>query len=67
MNQLTNNPGLTCPKCGFKIAVSINQLLSVTDVICPACGLKLSVDKEKSQNSLNALDTFNKKLQKAEK
>lgn len=60
-----NNPGLNCPKCGQKIAISIEQLISKSEIICPACGLQLNVDGEKSANALGALKTFNEKLKSA--
>jgi len=59
------NPGLNCPKCTFKISVSIEQLLSHSPLVCPACGLVLQLDSSKSKPAIDALSTYNKKLQTA--
>ncbi|SRR6266536_3078364 len=49
------SPGLTCPRCSFRILISISMLLSEKTICCPNCNLELKVDKERSQESLNAL------------
>lgn len=59
-------PGLDCPRCGFRIQVSIPMLLSGNSVICTACGLKLTVDKEKSKGCLSELRKVNDAVRKAE-
>lgn len=63
---IKKNPGLDCPRCNFRIIISIEMLLSGDPVVCPNCGLKLSVDQEKSNACLNALRKVNNAVKEAE-
>lgn len=65
--MINNNPGLNCPKCGFKIQVSIKQLLTKQGIVCPVCGLKLNIDDQKSKNALDALKDFDDKMKQIKK
>lgn len=60
-------PGLDCPKCGFRITISMQMLLSGEPVYCPACQLKLSVDREQSQPCLDELKKVYDAVQGVEK
>jgi transcription elongation factor Elf1 len=60
-------PGLSCPDCGFHIAVSIQMLLGNGVVFCSNCGLKLSIDQESSKEGLDQLRKLNRALEEAQK
>ena len=52
---VSQQPGLNCPKCAFKIPITIPMLLSGQPVYCTNCFLKLEVDQEKSGESISVL------------
>ncbi len=64
---ISPQPGIPCPKCGYKIQVSIPLLLSGESVTCPSCLLQLNVDKNKSSESLAALNKLQEGMEKAGK
>jgi transcription elongation factor Elf1 len=68
-NQNTSppGPGLSCPECGFHIAVTVQMLLTNGAVYCGSCGLKLSIDQESSKDGLDQLRKLNKALEAAQK
>ncbi|WP_162555594.1 hypothetical protein [Reichenbachiella versicolor] len=41
---MSNNTGLECPKCSFKIKFTMETLLAQQTVICPNCQLKLDMN-----------------------
>jgi transcription elongation factor Elf1 len=47
--------GFKCPVCGGFIPVSIQQLLTNETFFCPVCGLEIRLNRNDSQNALNAL------------
>lgn len=53
---VSREPGLSCPRCSFRIPIAIPMLLSGQPIICPRCFLRLNVDREKSGDSLHALE-----------
>ena len=59
-------PGLSCPRCQFRIQIPIPILLSGEPIQCPQCFLTLSVDRENSKASLSELKKLSDTLQKAE-
>ena len=50
-----NEPCLPCPRCSFRIKLTLEQLLFMPDLRCPRCGLALTVDREASRGSLELL------------
>ncbi|MFP5270678.1 hypothetical protein [Coleofasciculus sp.] len=67
MNTQTQSaPGLPCPECNFRIPMYIELLLSGSPIHCPACGLKLTVDREKSSESIAALEKLDLGLKQAQ-
>ena len=60
-------PGLDCPKCQFRITISIPELLSGGAIICPICQLQLTVDKENSHHCLQKLKELQGSIDQAEK
>lgn len=50
--QFHEAPGMPCPRCGFRIKVTLQQLLSAAEISCPGCLLKLEIDRSQSQQSL---------------
>jgi hypothetical protein len=59
-------PGLNCPECSTKIAITIPMLLSVQPFYCTACFLEISVNQTESAAALNALQKLQGEFQKAE-
>ncbi len=51
-SQAGAGPGINCPQCGVRFAVSLVQLVSAEAVDCPHCGLRLTVDRDKSREAL---------------
>lgn len=66
INNQENTPGLQCPKCNNKISISLNDLLFQKDIQCPHCLLKLTMDREKSKETINAMDKLNTAHKNAE-
>ena len=50
-------PGVSCPKCGGYVPVSIEQILYANSLCCPSCGYKFSFrqngDSAESGNTWN--------------
>ena len=59
-------PGLDCPKCGFRMTVTVAALLSSARVVCPACSLKLTIDQNKSRRCLTELRKVHEVVRRAE-
>lgn len=59
-------PGLSCPRCQFRIQIPIAMLLSGEPIQCLQCFLTLSIDRENSKASLSELKKLSDTLQKAE-
>jgi hypothetical protein len=59
-------PGLVCPQCEAKIAITIPMLLSGQPFYCTGCFLEISVNQTESAAALNALQTLQGEFQKAE-
>jgi DNA-directed RNA polymerase subunit RPC12/RpoP len=59
-------PGLDCPRCTFRIMISVPMLLSGEPVTCPSCGLRLTVDRQQSQACLDELKKVYDAVQKVE-
>ena len=64
---IAKTPGLSCPVCGHRMVVSIENLLSGQELQCPSCGLELTVDQEKSEAALEALAKLQNGLDQASK
>ena len=50
--QLYDAPGMPCPRCQFRIKVTLKDLLSASAINCPGCLLKFEIDRSQSQQSL---------------
>lgn len=50
--QMFEAPGMPCPRCNFRIKVTLTQLLAAPEITCPGCLLKLEIDRGQSQQSL---------------
>ena len=59
-------PGLICPECSTKIAITIPMLLSGQPFYCTGCFLEISVNQTESAAALNALQKLQGEFQKAE-
>ena len=59
--------GLDCPRCNFRITISVPMLLSGEPIACLSCGLKLTVERDQSQACLNELQKVYKAVQRVEK
>jgi hypothetical protein len=59
-------PGLNCPECSTKIAITIPMLLSGQPFYCMGCFLEISVNQTESAAALNALQKLQGEFQKAE-
>ena len=59
-------PGLVCPECSTKIAITIPMLLSGQPFYCTACFLQISVNQTESAAALSALHKLQGEFQKAE-
>lgn len=61
--NLTEPPGVPCPRCRSPIRLTIDKLLSGTPVYCSECGLQLTLDAAASAEGLDAV----RKLQRTVK
>jgi len=61
-------PGIQCPNttCNNKISVSLQDLLYQVNIQCPHCLLELTMDREKSKETIGAMDKLNTALKNAE-
>lgn len=64
--EISNTPGLICPQCRHRIAISIPMLLSGQPIFCTNCLLELRVDATRSQESLGALQKLQGDFSRAE-
>ena len=64
---ISHDPGLICPQCNNKIQVSIPMLLSGQSFHCNKCFLQISIDKDKSSDSLIALNKLQENFNVANK
>ncbi len=62
---MSAQPGVQCPRCQTRFEVQIPVLLSGMPLACPACGLELRVNREKSNDSLAALEKLHGNFEKA--
>lgn len=62
---LSAQPGIECPCCQCRIEILIPVLLSGMPIRCPSCSLELKVDREKSADSLAALEKLHGNFAKA--
>ncbi|TND09900.1 MAG: hypothetical protein FD123_828 [Bacteroidetes bacterium] len=63
--EVSNEPGLICPRCRFRIQITIPQLLSGKPVYCTNCLLELQIDIGSSKESLDALQKLQSDFEKA--
>jgi hypothetical protein len=61
----SRQPGLTCPKCSYRIQITIPMLLSGQPVICSQCFLRLDIDRSSSKESLLALEKLHADFERA--
>ena len=65
--EAVRNPALTCPRCGFRILMTIELLLSGNPIHCQQCALKLTVDQAASETSLGELRKLDGAIKRAER
>lgn len=53
-----HKPGLACPECGFFINMSIEDILYRTGIQCASCGLQLTMNRNMSNEALQALQNL---------
>ncbi len=53
-------PGVSCPKCGGYVPVSIEQILYANSLCCPSCGYRFSIDSQ-NRDSAGSDNTWNGK------
>ena len=56
--QMFEAPGMPCPRCNFRIKVTLKDLLGAPEIRCPGCLLKLEIDRSQSQESLELAQTL---------
>ncbi|MDJ0679895.1 MAG: hypothetical protein QNJ18_08545 [Xenococcaceae cyanobacterium MO_167.B52] len=61
------SPGISCPRCGFFIEMSVQSLLYQASFQCPGCLLTLSMDRNQSRSALEILQKVNKEMENIEK
>lgn len=68
LNNAQNTPGIICPNkaCGHKITVTLQDLLFQKSLKCPHCLLELTMDREKSKETILAMDKLNAAIKNAE-
>ena len=52
--NVTDPPGVPCPRCRKPIRLTIEKLLAATPVYCSDCGLQLTVDTQASAEGMDA-------------
>jgi hypothetical protein len=62
---MSAQPGIQCPRCQTRFEILIPVLLSGMPLCCPGCGLELKVNREKSEESLAALEKLHGNFEKA--
>lgn len=66
VTPIAAQPGLVCPECSTKIAITIPMLLSGQPFYCTGCFLEISVNQTESAAALSALQKLQGEFQKAE-
>lgn len=68
LNNPQNTPGIQCPNeaCGHKISVTLQDLLFQKTIKCPHCLLELTMDREKSKETIDAMDKLHTAIKNAE-
>ena len=61
------SPGIPCPRCNFRIEMSVQSLLFQASFQCPKCLLTLSMDRNQSQSALGLLQKVHKQMENIEK
>jgi transcription elongation factor Elf1 len=59
-------PGLTCPRCGHRIRVSMDMLLDPHPIVCASCSLALRVNQSESAACLAQVRKLRDAVRKAE-
>ena len=62
---VSGQPGLVCPQCSHKIAVTIPMLLSGQPFYCTACFLEIAVNQTESASALASLSKLQGQFDKA--
>jgi DNA-directed RNA polymerase subunit RPC12/RpoP len=62
---LSAQPGIQCPRCQHRIEVSIPVLLSGMPIYCQNCSLELTINREKSADSIDAMNKLHNNFEKA--
>lgn len=57
-NTKEHKPGMECPECGFFINMSIETILYQSGIQCAGCGLKLTMNRNMSNEALQALQNL---------
>ncbi|HEX6098266.1 MAG TPA: hypothetical protein VF432_18205 [Thermoanaerobaculia bacterium] len=52
MHKMNEAPGMPCPRCGYRITVTLQDLSTASAVICSGCALRLELDRGRSQAAL---------------
>jgi hypothetical protein len=66
ITPIAAQPGLICPECSTKIAITIPMLLSGHPFYCTSCFLEITVNQTESAPALNALHKLQGEFQKAD-
>lgn len=63
-----NAPGITCPNdsCREKFSVSLQDLLFSPSIQCPHCLCLLTMNREKSRDTITAMDKLYTAIKNAE-
>jgi hypothetical protein len=64
--NLTEPPGVPCPRCRSPIRLTIAKLLSGTPVFCSECGLQLLLDAGASAEGLAAVRKLERSMKDLE-
>ena len=59
--------GLPCPECGYVIPMTMELLLTQETFYCTSCGLELTLNRQQSQETLDALARLDEQLAEAER
>ena len=65
-NKQQHTPGLACPECGFFIHMTIEDVLYKQGIKCASCGLELTMNRNMSQESLQALQQLDAAMKNLE-
>lgn len=64
--NLTEPPGVPCPRCKAAIRLTLPKLLAGTPVFCSECGLELTLDRKASTDALDAARELQEVTKRAE-